>query len=175
MADDLGGFSGFAAAQSRPLMRAALALTSDFHAAQDLVQETLVRMFENWARVRGDLIESPEAYAKVVLVRTYVSQRRKRSSWEKPLGIAADGPEEADDPALRVDMAKALATLRAKDRAVLVLRFLCDRSVEQVAADLGISPGNVRSQTKRALERLRAVIGQAALLESCPVDDAYSA
>ncbi len=161
MSGDVSGFTAFAAAQARPLMRTAVVLTRDFHAAQDLVQETLAKMFETWQRPHG--IDSPQAYAHVVLVRTYVSQRRRKGFWERPQAIIADAPTEPDDPALRVALAVALAQLSPADRAVLVLRYMRDRSVEEVAADLGKSPAAVRTQAKRALERLRQSLGGDAL------------
>ncbi len=157
MSRDAGSFTVFATAQARPLMKTALVLANDWHAAQDLVQETLARMFEAWDRVDG--IDAPEAYAHVVLVRTFISQRRRRSFWERPFGTTANAPATLDDPALRVVLADALAKLEPRDRAVLVLRYLRDRSVEQVAMDLGKSPAAIRAQSKRALQRLRAVLG----------------
>lgn len=165
MTSDTRCFEAFAAAQSPALMGTAVALTSDFHAAQDLVQDTLARMFEQWDRVSNDAIETPAAYAHVVLVRRFISLRRRRSFWERPVQALPDRAGTVDDPVLRVAIADALARLKPKDRAVLVLRYLCDRSVDQVAADLGRSPGAVRSQSKRALERLRAGLGHDALLD----------
>jgi DNA-directed RNA polymerase specialized sigma24 family protein len=56
----------------------------------------------------------------------------------------------------------ALATLPPKARAVVVLRYWADQSIEQTAALLGCTPGNVKSQSSRALEKLRVLLDDAA-------------
>jgi RNA polymerase sigma factor (sigma-70 family) len=147
-------------------MRTALTLTRDLYVAQDLVQETLARMFENWDRVENNVIDTPAAYAQVVLVRTFVSQRRRRSFWERPTdSLANEVAGRSEDTALRLVLADALASLRPRDRAVLVLRFICDRSVDEVAVDLQMTSVNVRAVTKRGLARLRAALGVEALAD----------
>jgi len=156
MAEDADEFVRFAAVRARPLLRTAWVLTGDWHLAQDVVQETLARMFQHWRRT--DKIENTEAYANVVLVRTYLSMRRRRSFFERPTHEFAEITASSPDPALRVTVEAALAELSANDRAVLVLRYLCDRSVEQVAIDLNRSPTAVRSMSKRALDRLRTIL-----------------
>ena len=166
MAEDVGEFPAFAAAQARPLLRTAMALTRDFHAAQDLVQETLARMFEVWERTGQCGIDSPAAYAQTVLVRTHIGHLRRRSFWERPTAdVAEREAAPPDHPELRLALGDALRRLKRRDRAVLELRFLCDRSVDQVAEDLRMTPGQVRSQTLRALGRLRSQLGADVLLE----------
>ena|SRR6266542_1410652 len=167
MARDVGAFTGFAAAQARPLLRTAWLMTGDWHLAQDLVQDTLARMFETWDGPSG--LDSPEAYAHVVLVRTYISKRRRRSFFEQPTGIVQERAAVGDQVEVRVEvrvvLRQALAGLRPGDRAVLVLRYLLDRSVEQVAYDIDISPAAVRTRSKRALDRLRLALGDRQLLD----------
>jgi DNA-directed RNA polymerase specialized sigma24 family protein len=68
---------------------------------------------------------------------------------------------EAPAPKTRMVLLDALATLPPRSRAVVVLRYWADLSVDQAAAVLGCSPGNVKSQSARALDRLRAVLGDA--------------
>jgi RNA polymerase sigma factor (sigma-70 family) len=169
MTTDDDGFVEFARARTRPLLRTAWLLTGDWHLAQDLVQETLARMFQTWHRVpTGRLalaeapsagIDKPDAYAHTVLVRTYLALRRRRSFFERPSAVLDDRPTPPDQTDLRIVLVAALGQLSPGDRAVLVLRFLCDRSVEQVADDLGRRPTAIRSMTKRALERLRTHLG----------------
>ena len=163
MARDVGAFTGFAAAQARPLLRTAWLMTGDWHLAQDLVQDTLARMFETWDGPSG--LDSPEAYAHVVLVRTYISKRRRRSFFEQPTGIVQERAAVGDQVEVRVVLRQALAGLRPGDRAVLVLRYLLYRSVEQVAYDIDISPAAVRTRSKRALDRLRLALGDRQLLD----------
>ncbi|MER7111109.1 SigE family RNA polymerase sigma factor [Streptomyces sp. NPDC000229] len=155
-ADD---FMEFAAGRTGHLFRSACLLTSgDTHLAEDLVQETLGRMYALWGRMAR--IDSPAAYAQTVLVRTYLTQARRRSSGERPL---AELPETAmgrgDDPALRVALLDALARLAPKDRAVVVLRYWEDRSVEETAAAMNVSAAAVRTRSSRALARLREQLG----------------
>jgi RNA polymerase sigma-70 factor (sigma-E family) len=155
---DPDGFTAFAHAQSRSLFGTAWLLTGDWHASEDLVQEALGRMYRYWHRI--DRIENPAAYAHTVLVCEFLSQRRRRSSTERPVRDLPDAPEREPDHALRITLADALEALSKRDRAVLVLRYLEDRSVEQVAADLDRSPGAIRVQSMRALSRLRDVLGE---------------
>lgn len=155
------GFEEFAHARTPHLFRTAWLLAGDRHLAEDLVQETLAKMFRAWGGMRR--IDNPAAYAQTVLARTYISHRRRRSSTERPVADAPDQAVPEDDVALRVLLRDALAGLDRLDRAVLVLRFFEDRSVEQVALDLNQSRGAVRTRTSRALTRLRAALGDEAL------------
>lgn len=155
-------FEHWAGEAARPLFRTAWLLCGDWHRAEDLVQETFARMYRHWGR---RAIDEPSAYAHTVLVRTFLSQRRLRSAGERPV---ADVPEQAageGDPALRRTLITALAALPPKDRAVLVLRYLADRSADEVARDLDTTPGAVRIQAMRALAKLREALG-ADLLDS---------
>ncbi|GAA1944499.1 SigE family RNA polymerase sigma factor [Kitasatospora viridis] len=151
-------FLEFAAARSRPLYRTAYLLTGgDVHLAEDLVQEALSRMFVRWRRVSR--LENPAGYAQTVLVNTFLSLRRRRSSTEKVTGEFPELAVTDGDPALRVTLLQALQQVSRQDRAVLVLRFWEDRSVEETAAALQLTTSAVRSRSHRALGRLRAQLG----------------
>ncbi|WP_030993230.1 SigE family RNA polymerase sigma factor [Streptomyces sp. NRRL WC-3744] len=147
----------FAAVRSGPLFRTACLLTGDWHLAEDLVQETLAKMYRSWRRISR--AESPVAYADTVLVRSFLSERRRRSSTERPSDRLPDAAAPARDAELRMALLDGLARMSAKDRAVLVLRYWEDRSVEETAQVLQLSPGAVRARSMRALERLRALLG----------------
>ncbi|GAA2134773.1 SigE family RNA polymerase sigma factor [Kitasatospora kazusensis] len=147
----------FAHARSGQLFRTACLLTGDWHLAEDLVQETLAKMYRSWHRI--DRTESPVAFAHTVLVRTFISYRRLRRSGERPSGRLPESTARTDDPALRLTLIDGLAQLGAKDRAVLVLRYWDDQSVEDTAHILRISTGTVRTRSFRALQRLRQVLG----------------
>ncbi|MEZ0094393.1 SigE family RNA polymerase sigma factor [Streptacidiphilus sp. EB129] len=153
-------FQAFAVGRGGQLFRTAFLLTAgDSHLAEDLVQETLGRMFARWGRVR---LDNPSGYAHTVLVNVFISQRRKRSSGELPTGVLSEravGAAEDEDPALRVTLLAALRQLAPQDRAVLVLRYWEDRSVEETAAALRLTSTAVRSRSSRALQRLRGVLG----------------
>jgi RNA polymerase sigma-70 factor (sigma-E family) len=153
-------FEEFARARAPHLLRSAWLLCGDAHQAEDLVQETLAKVYVRWHRRVGGRIDNPAAYAHTALVRTFLSARRRRSSGELPY---AEPPDVVHaDPAASSDLqlvvADALAGLAPADRAVLVLRYLEDRSVVDVAELLGVSEGAVRNRSMRALDRLRPLL-----------------
>ncbi|MFH9348108.1 SigE family RNA polymerase sigma factor [Kitasatospora sp. NPDC017646] len=160
-AEERAEFEHFAHSRGQRLFRTALLLCGDWHLAEDLTQVTLAKLFAAWPKVRR--ADNQDAYARGTLVRSYLSHRRLRRSGERPaLGELPEGTAPGDDPALRVTLLAALAELQPRDRAVLVLRYWEDRSVEETAAELGVSAGAVRAQSLRALGRLRAVLGPGA-------------
>ncbi|MFD0367154.1 SigE family RNA polymerase sigma factor [Streptomyces sp. NPDC059071] len=152
-------FLEFASARSGHLFRSACLLTSgDTHLAEDLVQETLGRMYAVWGRMAR--VGNPAGYAHSVLVRTFLSHRRRRSATERPLGELPDhAPDTGEDPALRIALLDALAGLAPKDRAVVVLRYWEDRSIEETADVMNTSSAAVRTRSTRALATLRKRLG----------------
>ncbi|GAA0620485.1 SigE family RNA polymerase sigma factor [Kribbella sandramycini] len=151
-------FEEFAQARAAQLYRSAWLLCGSHHQAEDLVQETLAKVYARWRRPFGR-IDNPSAYAQTTLTRTFLGGVRRRSSGEQPY---ADVPELlVDDPAAGTDVRLALrallAELPAADRVVLVLRYLEDLSVDEVADRMGISSGAVRNRSMRALERVRGL------------------
>ncbi|MEU8226270.1 SigE family RNA polymerase sigma factor [Kribbella sp. NPDC048915] len=162
MSEAAQDFEEFARARISQLYRTAWLLAGDSHHAEDLVQETLGKLYRSWKRLQH--VDNLSAYANTVLTRTYISARRRRSWSEQPIAAMPERAERPGDPELRLSLQQALAELPPLDRAVLVLRFFEDRSVEQVASDLGKNPGAIRTRTNRALTRLRAVLGDDAVL-----------
>lgn len=157
MSGNAEGFMDFATSSSGRLFRTAWLLTGDWHLAEDLVQETLGKVYRAWTkRSRPD---DPLAYARTTLVRTYITHRRRRRAAEHPTESVPEVAAAETDVALRLTLIDALARLDSKDRVVLVLRYWEDRSVEETAAELGLTSGAVRSRSFRALDRLRAVLG----------------
>ncbi|MQS08476.1 SigE family RNA polymerase sigma factor [Streptomyces alkaliphilus] len=155
---DRESYHEFIRMRSGPLYRSACLLTGgDTHLAEDLVQETLGRMYSAWSR--RTCIENPVGYAQKVLIRAHLTHRRRRSSGERPMDGLPDHGAEGEDTPLRVTLLAALARLTPEDRAVLVLRFWEDLSVERTAEVMGTTPSAVRSRSGRALTRLRAVLG----------------
>lgn len=157
MAEPPTDYLEFAAARGGHLFRTACLLTGDWHLAEDLVQETLGKLYRSWRRINRR--ESPVAYAHTVLVRTFLSHRRTRSSREYPSDRLPDTAGPAEDRELRLTLLDGLARMSPRDRAVLVLRYWEDRSVEETALVLDLSAGAVRAQCLRALQRLRALLG----------------
>ena len=150
------GFGEFVAGRSPALLRAAWLLTGNRATAQDLVQAALVRTWPRWPR-----LESPgnaEAYVRRVMVTLYATWWRRRWRAEvataaPPDGVAPDDAFAAAD--LRQVVQAALDELPRRQRAVIVLRYFADLSVPETAEALGCSTGTVKSQTAKALAKLR--------------------
>jgi RNA polymerase sigma-70 factor (sigma-E family) len=153
-------FVEFAASVTPRLRRTAYLLCGDWHTAEDLTQATLAKLFVAWRRIRR--LAALDAYATRTLVNTYLADRRRKRVKEQPTGEVPDIPAEPDGPELRIAIMSVLATLPPGARAVVVMRYWADMSVDQVAAALGCSPGNVKSQSARALARLRPLLGEIA-------------
>lgn len=150
-------FAEFAGASSARLRRAAFLMCGDWHTAEDLAQATLARVFVSWRRIsrRG----AAYSYALRTLTNLYLADRRTKRAREL---VTSDLPERSAEPPapeLRMVVLDALATLPPSARAVVVLRYWADMSVEQVADLLGWSAGTVKSQSSRALARLRPLLG----------------
>ncbi len=147
-------FTAFAGARTADLFRCALLLTGEWHAAEDLVQETWATVYRRWHRVSS--ADQPGAYARRVLVNGFLSRRRRRSAGEVPVGDPAPTPAASEpDAALRATLLAALDTLEPRDRAVVVLRYWQDLDAATTGELVGCSPEAVRTRARRALGRLR--------------------
>jgi RNA polymerase sigma-70 factor (sigma-E family) len=151
-------FAAYARARQHHLYRTAYLLCGDSDRAQDLVQTTLANVLRSWRK--ASQAENPDAYAKTVLVRVFLSEQRKHyresAAHRLAAGADAEGPGQAD---LRIVVLEALRTLPPKPRAMIILRYWEDQSVEDTAALMNCSTGNVKSQCSRALAKLRELLG----------------
>lgn len=159
-------FTAFATAATPALGRMAWLLTGDAHAAAELVQTALVRTYVAWPRARET---DPLAYARRVLANARVDRwrRLRREVLVEPAAL----PERGDaSPVGVVDerdrLVRALALLTARQRRVVVLRYWVGLSEKEVAADLGVSVGTVKTQASRGLHRLRAELDPNAATET---------
>ncbi|MGW0507328.1 SigE family RNA polymerase sigma factor [Micromonospora sp. NPDC003241] len=149
------GFAEFVATRSAALLRSAWLLTGDAGRAEDLLQTVLAAAWQRWSTVSAG---HPEAYLRRALFTTYVSWWRRRWRAEVPSAVP---PEQAvpDDPAResadRDALRRALARLSRQQRAIVVLRYAEDLSVERTAEVLGCSTNTVKVQSSRALRSLR--------------------
>ncbi|HTJ32332.1 MAG TPA: SigE family RNA polymerase sigma factor [Dactylosporangium sp.] len=139
------------------LRRLAYLLTGDFDRADDVVQTTATSLYLKWRQVRA--ADSVDAYVRKMVVHTFLAEQRR--AWARTW-LTDRLPEQAaaappTDDALVVRA--ALRRLPAKQQAVLVLRFLCDLPVNDVAATLGCAPGTVKSHTSDGLAALRRILG----------------
>lgn len=158
----MDGQAGFLAQQQTRLLHAAYLLTGDRTRAQDPVQETVVRLLVSWRQVERATV--PEAYARRVLLNTFLSGRRRHWRGEQPYADVPDGrsaspyAEVDDHDALR----RALLGLPARQRAAVVLRHYLDLSEAGTAELLGCSVGTVKSLTSRGLAALRLAMTEEA-------------
>jgi RNA polymerase sigma-70 factor (sigma-E family) len=148
-------FRAFVEANGAALLHAARLLTGDHHRGEDLVQNTLTKLYLKWGR-----IDSPLAYARKALVTGHIDATRRRSWNEKPVEVMPDVAAPDDLPASddRDQLRRLLAGLNPRERAVIVLRYYCDESEQSTAEALGLPVGTVKSTCSRALARLRVDI-----------------
>ncbi|MEV2237165.1 SigE family RNA polymerase sigma factor [Micromonospora sp. NPDC049891] len=146
-------FAEFARVASGRLVHAAFLMTGDHHQAEDAAQTALVRTYAAWSRVRDD---DAYGYARTVLVNHLVD------GWRRPIREypSDDLPEQrggdvADEVTTRRWLLGVLGALTPRERAIVVLRYYFDLPEAQVARELDVSLGTVKSTSSRALEKLR--------------------
>lgn len=147
-------FRVFVAERMDRWRRTAFLLSRDWHTADDLVSVTIGRLYRHWRRVRA--ADNPDAYAQRVLTRAWLDEtvrpwRRERAVAELPERAVYEPHGFLDRDGLNA----LLGGLGPRQRAVVVLRYYLDYSVEETAEVLGISVGTVKSQSARGLETLR--------------------
>src|SRR5262250_3704232 len=155
-----GDFDQFVRDASPGLLRTAYLLTGDRGHAEDIVQTALLQVARKWRRIRGE----PAPYARRAVVNLAKNHRRDRfrRPHESTATVEASyAPPEAD-VLLQQVLLPAVMDLPVRQRAVLVLRYFQDLSVEQTAAALDCSIGTVKSQTHHGLNKLRKALGDPA-------------
>ena len=150
-------FGEFMRSRASPLHQSAYLLCGDWHLAHDLVQDTLVKAYQYWPRVRQ--ADSPDAYVRRILLNEARSRWRRRERAMPvprfPEGREPATPDAADEFARRTGLLHALLALPMRQRATIILRYLEGMSERETAAVLGCSEGTVKSQSARALGTLR--------------------
>jgi RNA polymerase sigma-70 factor (sigma-E family) len=136
-----------------PYLRLSRLLTGDPHRAEELLQDSLVKLYQRWRRVSAH--GNPHAYLRRMLVNANTS-RWRRGRREHLVEVVPEVPDPAGvrhepDEELR----RALLSLPPHQRAVVVLRHYADLTEREVATALGCSIGTVKSQNARAMARLR--------------------
>lgn len=134
-------------------------MCGDWQRAEDVVQITLTKLYAAWQRVdeRG-----ADAYARRILANVVIDERRR--PWRREVSVVGVPDYGYEAVALASsdthgELMRALGTLPTRQRVTLVLRFWVDASVAETAEILGCSTGTVKSQTSRALNTLRQLIG----------------
>ncbi|WAC66383.1 sigma-70 family RNA polymerase sigma factor [Agrococcus sp. SL85] len=147
------------AERGEALVRYATLLTGNEEEARDMVQDALAATF---GRLRnGFAVDQAEAYVRRAIANRFLDTARRRQRWRRisPLVVT---PERLDSGSTlageRLDMAARLEGLAPRERACIVLRYDEDRTVEQIAAELGISQGAVKRYLSDALGKLRGIL-----------------
>jgi RNA polymerase sigma-70 factor (sigma-E family) len=158
---DEAEFSAFVARDGGQLLGFAFLLVGNRHDAEDLVQQALLRTAGRWSAAR----QSPAGYSRTVLLnlvrdRWRARRRRHAETLSPDLTVLLSASDAAAAVLDRQLLLRACRRLPLQQRAVLVLRFWEDRSVEETAAVLGCTAGTVKSHTYRALARLREVLAE---------------
>ncbi|GGL04896.1 SigE family RNA polymerase sigma factor [Mangrovihabitans endophyticus] len=154
-------FHDFVAGRRAALVRTARLLTAgDTHLAEDLVQAALTKLYVSWPAFRR--ADNPDGYVRRVLVNVLTDERRR--VWrrrERPMAQLPEQPGPARDPATGPAddaLRQALRDLPPRMRAAVVFRYFHELGVEETADALGCSVGTVKSQTARALDKLRTAL-----------------
>ena len=157
--DGVAAFSEFVAARSSSLFRTALLVVGDHQLAQDLLQESLVKTYAAWPRLRE--VSNAEAYTRRVIITTSISWWRRRSSHERPVDHVPDAsaPDQTEWLGDHDELWAVLSSLPPRHRAAVVLRFCEDLSERRTAELMGCSVGSVKRHTSMGLVKLRARIG----------------
>ncbi|MEV8375939.1 SigE family RNA polymerase sigma factor [Kribbella sp. NPDC056861] len=158
MSDRDAAFEAYFAARADAMRGTAYLLCGDWHRAEDLVQQTFTKIYLAWRRIQRH--EVMDSYTRQTLVRTFLSERRRGWFRNESVGSslrdqAAPSADLAED---RLVLLEALVKVPPRQRAVLVLRYWEDQSVEQTAALLDCSAGTVKSQAARGLATLRGLL-----------------
>ncbi|MEV4345255.1 SigE family RNA polymerase sigma factor [Actinoplanes sp. NPDC049596] len=140
------------------LHRTAFLLCGDWYLADDLVQEALAKAYSHWRKVQR--ADNPSAYVRRILINEARRHwRRARPADFTDMSEMAT-PDLSDGVVKRADLLRALQELPLRQRATVVLRFLEGLSERETAAALKCSEGTVKSQTSRALIKLKSVLNQ---------------
>jgi RNA polymerase sigma-70 factor (sigma-E family) len=154
---DDAGFREYIGPRLDPLRRTAYLMCGDWHTADDVVSSVVLKLYQGWARIVR--MENLDAYVRRAIVNAWLDERRRPWRRERPLPaseLPASGQPAGDRGVHdRLAILRHLDALPRRRRAVIVLRYYCDLSVEDTAEVLGCSPGTVKSQAARALETLR--------------------
>jgi RNA polymerase sigma-70 factor (sigma-E family) len=163
-AQDQAEFEAFVAARAAALRRTAYLLCGDWHEAEDVVQTALTKLYLAWRRVEKR--DGINAYARQIVVRCVLDERRRGWGRESPVDALPDRPaREAGGAEDRDALLAALATVPLQQRTVLVLRYWEDLSIAESARILHISEGAVKSATTRGLDKLRRSLPELLLSE----------
>lgn len=146
-------FAAFFEAQFAAACRYANALCGDRSEGEEIAQQAFVRVYARWPKVRA---ETADAYLRKTLTRLFLDTKRRGRAREVAVADLPELPTEPKQAVLERGLVRAaLLRLPKKQRAVVLLRFVYDLPIEDVATALGCSHGTVKSQASRGLATLR--------------------
>jgi RNA polymerase sigma-70 factor (sigma-E family) len=154
-------FAAYVRERGEHHLRMAVLLTGDWHAAEDLVQASLVKLYRAWPRL--EIGPGTDTYLRRIMINTHRSWWRARWRRETPVAVLPERRCEgdvADRQALGALVRQALAGLPRQQRAVLVLRYCEDLPEAEVAELLGCTVGTVKTHAYRGLRALRGLLGR---------------
>jgi len=154
-----GEFEAYVAAARPRLRRLAYSLCGDWHAADDIVQTALAKLYVAWPRVQR--ASDPDAYVRRTIARTTIDESRRPWRRERSGLDGLDREGRGTDVAAGADLVAALQRLPEMQRKTVVLRHWLGLSVAETARDLGLAEGTVKSHTSRALSALHAMMSEA--------------
>lgn len=152
------GFTDYFASRSSAMRGTAFLLCGDWHRAEDIVQTAFVKLYRAWNRVTRH--EVLDAYARQILIRTFLDETR-RGFFHREQPTAEDTDRAVHDERGiedRMVLLRALAQVPPRQRAVLVLRYWEDLSIEETAKALRCAAGTVKSQAARGLDAMRDLV-----------------
>ena len=147
------GFDEFFAGMLPRVIRVARRVTGDPWLAEDVAVEALARAHARWSRV------GPLAWRDAWVLKVAAHEALRHARRRLPATASPPAADHADEVVLRAALVAALVRLPRRQRATVVLRYLCDLPEAEVAAALGVSTGTVKTQIHRALATLRDVLG----------------
>lgn len=158
MKDREHGFADYFTSRSSAMRGTAYLMCGDWHRAEDLVQTAFVKLYRVWHRVAAS--ETLDAYTRRILVRTFLDETRRGFFHREQVSperveSSVSQPGSTEDRMVLLD---ALEQVPPRQRAVLVLRFWEDMSIDDTAKAMDCSAGTVKSQTARGLDALRQVV-----------------
>jgi RNA polymerase sigma-70 factor (sigma-E family) len=155
-ADDEQAFREFVTSQMASLRKLAYLTCGDWHAAEDAVANTLVKLYPRWRK-----LDRPDLYAKTMVYRAAIDERRRPWRRERSVGDAMPDVALSDASSVtaeRMRLRSALAVVPARQRAAVILRHYLGLSLQDTAGVLGCTVGTAKSQTSRGLAQLREVL-----------------
>lgn len=173
-AEDEQAFREFVQSQMASLRKLAYMTCGDWHTAEDAVANALVKLYPRWRK-----LERPDLYAKTMVYRAAIDERRRPWRRERAAGdampvLAVKDPNGETDERLRIQA--ALEAVPARQRAAVVLRHYLGLSLEETARVLDCSVGTAKSQTSRGLAKLRELLAAERIsLTESPMEEWTSA